>query len=338
MSENGKYLVTPGKGIAGLRLERAPVPKPRRGQVLVRMKAFSLNYRDLLIMDGHYPGGAPGTVVPLSDGAGEIVELGEGCTRFAPGERVCPIFMQSWAGGEMADADGATALGGAIDGVLAEYVVIDETGLVRAPAHMSFAQSATLPCAAVTAWNALYGREPITAGSTVLALGTGGVAIWALQLAKAGGARVVITSSSDAKLERVAALGADHVLNYASNADWGGAARVFTKGRGIDKIVDSAGPGTMPQSLAALRRGGEIAMVGVIAPGTIDPLAILVGGALVRGIMVGSRQHFEDLVRATENHVIVPVIDRSFAFEQAGDAYEHLRAGQHIGKIVIELP
>ncbi|WP_285020600.1 NAD(P)-dependent alcohol dehydrogenase [Novosphingobium sp. fls2-241-R2A-195] len=337
MTENRRYVITPGQGIAGLRQERVAMPRPGRGQVLLRMRAFSLNFRDLLMIDGHYPGGAPDAIVPLSDGAGEVVELGEGCSRFAVGDRVCPIFMQSWIGGDMTDADGASALGGAIDGVLAEYVVVDEAGLVAIPAHMDFAQAATLPCAAVTTWNALYGREPITPGSTVMALGTGGVAIWTLQLAKAAGARVVITSSSDAKLERATAMGADHVVNYAATPEWGAAARAFTGGRGIDKIVDSAGPGTMPQSLSALRRGGEIAMVGVIAPGTIDPLAILVGGALVRGVMVGSRRHFEDLGRALEAHRIEPLIDRSFTFDETAEAYEHLRAAQDMGKVVIEM-
>lgn len=336
MSDNRKYVITPGRGIEGLRLERAPVPRPGRGQVLVRMKAFSLNFRDLLMVDGHYPGGTLDAIVPLSDGAGEVAELGEGCTRFAVGERVCPIFMQSWMAGGMTDADGATALGGAIDGVLADYVVVAEAGLVRAPAHLDFAQAATLPCAAVTTWNALYGKEPITPGTTVLALGTGGVAMWTLQLAKAGGARVVVTSSSDAKLERAAAMGADHVVNYAANAEWGRIARGFTES-GVDKVVDSAGPGTMVQSLASLRRGGEIAMVGVLAPGTIDPIAILVGGALVRGVMVGSRRHFEELVTALEAHAITPLIDRTFSFEDAARAYEHLRTGQHMGKVVIEM-
>lgn len=337
MTNNRVYTIMPGKGTPGISLEERPMPTPGRGQVLLRMKAFSLNFRDLLMADGLYPIAMPEKVVPLSDGAGEIVALGEGCGRFAVGERVCPIFMQSWIGGEMEDADAGSALGGAIDGVLAEYVVVDEAGLVRIPAHMSYAEASTLPCAAVTAWNALYGKEPIQPGSTVLALGTGGVAIWALQLAKAGGAKVIITTSSDAKGERALAMGADHVVNYAKDADWGASVRALTGGRGVDKVVDSAGPGTMAQTMAALRRGGEIAMVGVIAQGTIDPLAILVGGLLVRGIMVGSRQHFEQLASALETHGIEPVIDHSFPFEQAAEAFDHLRKAGHLGKIVIEL-
>ncbi|WP_374413737.1 NAD(P)-dependent alcohol dehydrogenase [Novosphingobium colocasiae] len=337
MTQNRTYTIQPGKGIAGLELEDRPVPTPGRGQVLLRMKAFSLNFRDLLMVDGLYPVAMPERVVPLSDGAGEIVELGEGCNRLAVGDRVCPIFMQSWIGGDMSDADAGSALGGGIDGVLAEYIVVDEAGLVRIPAHMSYADASTLPCAAVTAWNALYGKEPIQPGSTVLTLGTGGVAIWALQLAKAGGAKVIITTSSDAKGERASAMGADHVVNYAKDADWGASVRALTGGRGVDKVVDSAGPGTMAQTMAALRRGGEIAMVGVIAQGTVDPLAILVSGLLVRGIMVGSRQHFENLAAALETHGIAPVIDRSFPFEKAGDAFEYLRKASHLGKVVIEL-
>lgn len=333
---NQKYLITPGKGTAGLRIEQAAVPKPGPGQALIRMRAWSLNFRDLMMIDGTYPVGDLRDIVPLSDGAGEIVELGEGCTRFAVGDRVCPIFTQSWLGGDMADGDLANSLGGAIDGVLADYVVLSETGLVKMPAHMDFAEAATLPCAAVTAWNALYAREPLKPGATVLTLGTGGVAIWTLQLAHAAGAKVIITSSSDAKLARAAGLGADHGINYATNSEWGAAARAFTGGRGVDKIVDSAGSAAMGQNLAALRRMGEIAMVGVLSLGEIDPVGILIGGAMVRGVMVGSRGDFEDLVRALEHHQIRPVIDRKFGFDEAGAAFDHLKSGSHFGKVVIE--
>ena len=330
-----RWLISPGKGVSGLRVEQVTIPRPGPGQALVRMHAWSLNFRDLLMIDGTYPVGHLRDIVPLSDGAGEIAELGEGCTRFAVGDRVCPIFMQSFLGGDMADADAASALGGAIDGVLADHVVLDERGLVRMPAHMDFAEAATLPCAAVTAWNALYAREPINSGSTVLTLGTGGVAIWTLQLARAAGARVIITSSSDAKLARAAELGADHGINYAADPEWGAAARAFTGGRGVDKIVDSAGSAAMGQNLAALRRCGEIAMVGVLSLGQIDPVGILIGGALVRGIMVGSRNEFEDMVRALEFHRIAPVIDRRFPSSEVAAAFEHLRSGAHFGKVVI---
>lgn len=333
---NTRYLIAPGKGAAGISTEQAAIPKPGPGQALLRMRAWSLNFRDLMMVDGTYPVGDLRQIVPLSDGAGEIVELGEGCTRFAVGDRVCPIFMQTFIGGDMTDADAGSALGGAIDGVLAEYVVLSESGLVKMPSHMSFAEAATLPCAAVTAWNALYAREPINSGSTVLTLGTGGVAIWTLQLAKAAGAKVVITSSSDAKLARAAEMGADNGVNYATNAEWGAAARAFTGGRGVDKIVDSAGSAAMGQNLAALRRCGEIAMVGVLSLGAIDPVGILIGGALVRGVMVGSRAEFEALVRALEHHQIHPVIDRKFGFDEVGAAYDHLRSGSHFGKVVIE--
>ncbi len=333
---NQRYLIAPGKGTAGMRIERGEIPRPGPGQALIRMRAWSLNFRDLMMVDGTYPVGDLREIVPLSDGAGEIVELGAGCTRFAVGDRVCPIFMQSFIGGDMTDADAGSALGGSIDGVLADYVVLDETGLVRIPAHMDFAEAATLPCAAVTAWHALYAREPINSGSTVLTLGTGGVAIWTLQLARAAGAQIIITSSSDAKLARAADLGATHGINYAANAEWGVAARAFTAGRGVDKIVDSAGSAAMGQNLAALRRYGEIAMVGVLSLGQIDPVGILIGGALVRGVMVGSRQDFEALVRALEQHAIRPVIDRRFGFAEAGAAFDHLRSGSHFGKVVIE--
>lgn len=335
MNEGRQYTIVPGKSEAGLKMTTVPTPGPGPGEVVIEMKAWSLNFRDLMMIDGLYPGGSVQPVVPLSDGAGIVSKVGDGCHKFAPGDRVCPIFMPSWTSGEMVDQDAMSALGGAADGTLRDFGIFPESALVRIPDCLSFAEAATMPCAGVTAWNALYGASPIEPGATVLALGTGGVAIWTMQLAHAAGARIVLTSSSDDKIERVRTMGASQGVNYAKDANWGTAARAHAGPAGFDKIVDSAGPATMSQTLSALRRGGELVMVGVLAPGEIDPTAILIGGARVRGVMVGSREQFEHLARAVQTNDIHPVIDRSFGFEDAAEAYRYLRTQKHIGKVVI---
>jgi NADPH:quinone reductase-like Zn-dependent oxidoreductase len=253
------------------------------------------------------------------------------------GDRVAGIFMQGWLGGEIEPAFRDTALGGAIDGVLAEYVVFDQQGLVHVPAHLSFAQAACLPCAGVTAWNALMGLNPVQPGQSVLVLGTGGVSIFALQFAHAAGARVIATSSSDAKLERARALGASELVNYKAREDWDVAVRGLTDGRGVDHVVEIGGPGTLQRSIGAARLGGLVSLIGVLTRGQIDPLAILAGGAIVRGVFVGSRQMFEAMNRAITTSGMMPVVDRVFAFEEAAQAYRALKSAQHVGKIVISL-
>jgi NADPH:quinone reductase-like Zn-dependent oxidoreductase len=326
-------------GIDDLSLQEADVPKPGPGQVLVRLRAASLNYRDYAVATGKYLMSAlPDNLVPLSDAAGEVVEIGPDVHRVKPGDRVAGIFMQGWLGGDMDPAFGATALGGAIDGVLAEYRVFDQHGLVHLPSHLSFAEGATLPCAAVTAWNALYGLKPLLPGQTVLVLGTGGVSMFALQFAHAAGARVIATSSSDEKLERAKALGASDGINYRATEDWQKSVRTLTDGRGVDHVVEVGGPGTLQRSIGAVRLGGVVTLIGVLTRGTIDPLAILGGGAIVRGVFVGSRAMFEDMNRAIALHAIKPVIDRMFPFPDAPEAYQHLKAAGHVGKIVISIP
>jgi NADPH:quinone reductase-like Zn-dependent oxidoreductase len=246
-------------GIDDLTLQHADEPKPGPGQVLVRMHAASLNYRDYAVATGKYLMSAlPNDLVPLSDGAGEVVEIGLGVTRVKPGDRVAGIFMQGWLGGDMEPSFGATALGGAIDGVLAEYKVFDETGLVHLPPHLSYAEGASLPCAAVTAWNALYGLKPLQPGQTVLVLGTGGVSMFALQFARAAGARVIATSSSDEKLAKAKALGASDGINYRAHEDWQKQVRALTDGRGVDHVVEVGGPGTLQRSIATVRLGGVV--------------------------------------------------------------------------------
>ena len=258
-------------------------------------------------------------------------------TRVQAGDRVAGIFMQSWLGGGMEPADGGTALGGAINGVLAEYVVFGEQSLVHVPAHLSYEEAATLPCAAVTAWNALYGLHALQPGQSVLVLGTGGVSMFALQFAHAAGARVIATSSSDAKLERARAMGASDGINYKSHPEWQEAVKSLTDGRGVDHVVEVGGPGTLARSLGAVRHGGTVTLIGVLTRGTLDPLAIFGSGAIVRPIYVGSRQMFEAMNRALALHRTLPAIDRVFAFEDVRAAYDHLKGATHVGKVVVRI-
>ena len=334
------YRLPKAEGIDCLELQQAETPRPGRGQVLVRMHAASLNYRDLMVARGTYARGrVPPNLVPLSDGAGEVVETGPDVTRVAVGDRVAGIFMQSWIAGEATDADAASALGGGIDGVLAEYVLFEQQGLVKLPENFSFEEGATLPCAAVTAWNALFAGRPLTAGETVLVLGTGGVAIFALQFAVAAGARVIVTSSSDEKLQRARQLGADISINYRETPEWHQPVLEATEGRGADHTIEVGGSGTLQRSIAATRRGGEVALIGVLTGrNEINPMGIMTRGVSVRGIYVGSRAMFEAMNRALYVHRLHPVIDRKFPFAEAKAAYRHLESQQHFGKVVIRSP
>ena len=333
------YEMSAADGLDSWRGAERPTPEPGRGQVLVRLRAASLNYRDLLICEGRYPFAINlDRMIPVSDGAGEVVALGEGVRRFQGGERVAGIFSQSWLGGAQVADMWRTALGGAVDGVLAEYRVFDEDGLVTLPESLSFEEGATLPCAAVTAWNALYGLKPLRAGETVLTLGTGGVSIFAIQLARAAGARVIATSSSDAKLERAKALGAHDTINYRSHPDWQHEVRRLTDDAGVDHVVEVGGTGTLPRSIASTRPGGHVGLIGLLAQGeAIDPLAILGASCIVRGVAVGSREMFEDMNRSFALHRIEPVIDRVYAFDEAPAALADLAKATHVGKIVIRI-
>jgi NADPH:quinone reductase-like Zn-dependent oxidoreductase len=330
-----RYEIRNAGGLDGLVIADRPERPLGRGEVRVRIRAASLNYRDLMVAKGMFPGGLPENLVPLSDGAGEVVETGPDVTRVSVGDRVMPIFKQSWIGGEIEPADNATTLGGAIDGVLAERAVFDQSGLVHLPAGLSYAEGATLPCAAVTAWAAVQSARPVTAGDTVLVLGTGGVATFALQFARAAGARVIVTSSSDEKIERAKALGASDGVNYRTHADWGDKVRALTGGRGVDLVVETGGGGTIVQSIAATRLAGAISLVGVITQGLFDPLLIMRANLTVKGIGVGPRKDFEAMNRAIVVNDIRPVIDRTFAFEEAPEAFRYLEGGEHFGKIVI---
>jgi NADPH:quinone reductase-like Zn-dependent oxidoreductase len=332
------YRFPQAAGIDTLELQDVPTPEPGRGQILVRMRAASLNYRDLNVAAGRAARGSiPANLVPLSDGAGEVVKLGPDVTRVAPGDRVAGLFMQTWLGGELEPAHVDSSRGGAIDGVLAEYVLFDQDGVVHLPPHLSFEEGATLPCAGVTAWNALHAGRPLQSGETVLVLGTGGVSVFALQLAHAAGARVIATSSSDAKLAQVKALGASDGVNYKAHPDWQHEVMALTGGRGVDHVVEVGGAGTLPRSVEASRQGGQIHLIGVLTGGEVNPTPILRRTVTLRGIYVGSRQMFEALNRTVALHRIRPVIDHVFDFHQAKDAYRHLESRSHVGKVVIRI-
>ena len=333
------YTIRRGAGIEGLaritRASAAPGPK----DVRVRMRAVALNYRDLMVARGD--SGVPGLdVVPASDGAGEVVEVGHEVTQFRPGDRVISAFFPDWQDGAQEPSKVARALGGSADGVLAEEVVMDERAWVAMPAHLDFAEAATIPCAAVTAWHALFGLDPLKPGDCVLLLGTGGVSTWALQLAKAAGLRVAISSSDDAKLDRAVALGADATINYRRTPEWHDEALRLTGGRGVDRVLDIGGPDTLPRSIAAVRSGGTIAVIGRLtgtAGVTIDPAALFGGSKRLAGVLVGSRAMTEDVVRFLELTGIRPVIDKLFDFADAREAYAYLGDAQHFGKVVIRL-
>jgi NADPH:quinone reductase-like Zn-dependent oxidoreductase len=328
-----------GNGVETLTLVEREPPRAGPGQVRVRIRAASLNYRDLLVASGTYSRGGPPKrpLVPLSDGAGEVVEVGPGVTRLRPGDRVAGSFFQRWIDGPFTDDKGASALGGAIDGVLAEEVVLEADAAVPFAPHLSFEEAATLPCAGVTAWVGLVVQGGLAAGETVLAMGTGGVSIFALQLAKLRGARVVLTSSHDEKLARGQALGADAVINYRTTPDWDAAARALTGGRGVDHLLEVGGATTLPLSLRAVRAGGHLTLVGLLGGTRGDPEAASKNarGVRVDSVYVGSARHLEALNAAVAEARLRPVVDRVFPFEEARAAYEHLRRGAHFGKVVI---
>lgn len=331
-------------GLANLRREERPDPEPGPGELLLRIRAASINYRDLLMVEGKYNPKQPLPLTPCSDGAGEIVAFGPGAGARAPelsvGDRVMPIFAQGWQGGRPRRDMVATTLGGPLDGTLAELMTVRAEGVVPVPEHLSDEEAATLPCAAVTAWHALTGAPdpPIRAGATVLTLGTGGVSIFALQLARLLGARVIVTSSSDEKLARARELGAWEGINYRSTEDWGKAVRALVP-EGVDLVVEVGGGDTLPRSLRAVASGGTVALIGVLAgrPAQLDVASVLMRSVRIQGVLVGGREHFEAMNRAIAAHELRPVVDRVFGFDEAPDAFAHLGAGKHFGKVVVRV-
>jgi NADPH:quinone reductase-like Zn-dependent oxidoreductase len=325
-------------GIENLKLIEVARSEPGFGQVLVRMTAASLNYRDFMVVTGNYNPKMKRPMIPLSDGVGVIEEVGEGVNRFAKGDRVAGCFMQKWIEGPPTKEKNVSALGGAIDGVLREYVVFSEEGLVPVPKTLDDVETAALPCAAVTAWHALFEDAPPVPGETVLLQGTGGVSIFALQLAKVAGLRTIITSSSDAKLERAKSLGASETINYKAQPNWDEAARKLTGGAGVDRVVEVGGSDTLPRSLRAIRTGGLISMIGGLTGGdpNVSPIPILMNSVRVQGVYVGSRTMFERLVRAIDFHTIKPVIDKVFPWIEFKEALNHMQSQQHFGKICLK--
>lgn len=332
-------LVNPGPAGFTLKLADAPVRAPGANEVLVKVRAASLNRRDIYVIDGQYPIGSRTSLVPLSDGAGEVVAAGSGVKRFRVGDRVAANFFQNWVSGPPAADTPETALGGALDGMLTEYITLNEAGLVKIPANLSFEEAATLPCAGVTAWNGLMTRGHMQPGDFVVLEGTGGVSIFGLQFAAALGAKPIITSSSDAKLERAKALGAVGLINYKKNPEWEKSVMQITGGAGARHILEVGGKDTLPHALASLGSGGNIALIGGLGGfgGDIPALALMGRNASAFGIYVGSRENFEAMNAFIEKHKVQPVIDRTFDFKDAQAAYNHMKSGDFVGKIVIRI-
>ncbi len=314
------------------------VPILAPNQILIKVKAASLNYRDLLNI-GDFDGTRDG-LIPLSDAAGIVDAVGGAVTRWKVGDRVSPNFFPAWHGGNFSPAHLSNALGGGqTDGVLAAFIAIEESAVVGVPEHLSFIEAATLPCAGVTAWHALFERGKLRAGETVLVQGTGGVALFGLQLAVAQGARVIVTSSSDAKLDRARALGAWKTINYVNEPEWDRAAQLLTDGRGVDHILELGGPDTYDRSISAIAPGGQIAQIGVLSGFGSQPnlTPLQFKNATINGVCVGSVEHYERLNAFVSEHAIRPVIDATFAFDDAFQAYETLRSANHFGKLAIAL-
>lgn len=313
-------------------------PTPASDEVLVKFHAASLNYRDLMVVEGTYNPRMKLPAVPLSDGAGEVVAIGDRVTKWAIGDRVMPIFAQSWIDGEVTEEKRRTSLGAGAywDGVLRDCGTFHQDGLVRIPDHLSFEEASTLPCAALTAWHALAVSGELKAGDTVLTLGTGGVSIFALQLAKLFGARVIATTGNDDKLDKLRDLGADEVINYRSREDWDKAVLELTAKKGVDHVVEVGGSGTLARSVNAVRMGGHIAMIGALTTaGDFNPITLFMKSVRLQGVFTGSRSMFEDLVRAIEVAEMHPVIDRIFDFDEVRSAMHYMKTGAHFGKVVI---
>jgi NADPH:quinone reductase-like Zn-dependent oxidoreductase len=333
------WRIAAGGGIDGLKLvdEASPEPGPR--QVKVRVRATSINFRDLLVLKGFYPVTTTDPLVPGSDAAGDVIATGTAVRRFKPGDKVATSFFPNWIEGRVAPQKIAGALGGGGAGTFAEEIVLDEDALVRAPSHLDYTQATTLTCAGTTAWNALFVQGALRPGSTVLLLGTGGVSIWALQLAKAAGARVIITSSSDEKLAQAKALGADAGINYRTHPAWSGEVRRLTEGAGAEIVLEVGGEKTIEQSIASVQMGGTVVIIGAVSGmgGAIVPRSLIGASIRVQGVYVGSRQMHEDLARFVEAAHITPAVGRVFGFGEAPEAFRHFEAGKHFGKVALKV-
>jgi NADPH:quinone reductase-like Zn-dependent oxidoreductase len=326
-------------GLDNIVIVRRPVSRLEPSQVRVRVRAASLNHRDLLVIHGHYSDRSRLPMVPLSDCAGEVVEVGRDVERFKIGDRVSAALLPDWVNGPFSSGMLASALGGTVDGVLGEYFSCDQRAIVAISDWLSFEEAATLPCAALTAWNALFEQGNLKPGQTVLVQGSGGVSVFALQFAVAAGARVIATSGSDTKLERLRELGATHVVNYRRQPDWSRVVLELTNGVGVDHVIETGGAGTLDQSIEAAAVGGCISVIGVLsgASGTLDTLSILKKTLRLQGILLGSVEMFERMVGTIENLEIRPVIDRTFDMQDIVAALKYLESGRHVGKVVVRV-
>mgnify|MGYP001761685978 CR=1 FL=1 len=333
------YLIKTEPHSTGLGQAQRKLDAPVGHEVHVRVHAVALNFRDLMLAEDQYRGANVSPVIPCSDGAGEVIAIGPQVTRFKVGDRVVSAFFADWISGAPTPQNTANTLGGAVDGLLAQEVVLHEQTLVAIPAHLSWIEAATLPCAAVTAWNALFVEGRLKAGDNVLLLGTGGVSIWALQLAKAAGVHVIMTSSSDEKLQRARSLGANATVNYKHTPEWQDEVLGLTGGRGVDLVLEVGGQGTLSRSMASARMGGTVAIIGGVSGfgGEINPVTLIGSAKRIAGILVGSRDMLEALSSFVSENAIHPVIDRVFSFDQAREAYAYLKSGSHFGKVVIEV-
>jgi NADPH:quinone reductase-like Zn-dependent oxidoreductase len=326
-------------GLEHLHFAESDHPEPRPGEVVIRLRAVSLNYRDLLVVQGKYNPRMKLPRVPLSDGAGEVVSVGSEVVNWKPGDRVVVPFFPAWLDGELSPAKAASALGGDVDGLLREFAAISAEALLPIPAHLSFEQAATLPCAAVTAWNGLFVSGNLQPGQTLLLQGTGGVSLFGLQFGRQAGARIILISSSDAKLERARAMGAHETINYRTEPDWEKRVLELTGGRGVDLTLEVGGAGTLSKTLRATACAGHISLIGVLSgiTGEVQIAHLLHKALTIRGIYVGSRAMFAAMNEAIALNGLEPVIDRVFAFDESPEAFRHLQTAQHFGKIVIRI-
>ena len=324
-------------GLENIAIEERPDPVAGPGEILVRVRASSLNYHDFVVAIGGIP--TDDGRILMSDGAGEVVGVGAGAARFKPGDKVLGLFFPNWQAGQIAGEGFAAVPGDGADGFAAELVAMPETAFTRMPEGYSYTEAATLPCAALTAWRGMFVEGNVKPGDWVLTQGTGGVSIFALQFAKAAGARVIATSSSDAKLEKLKALGADHVINYKEEPEWGKKALELTNGRGVDEVVEIGGPGTLTQSIAACRVGAHISLIGVLTgvSGEVPTALFFSKNLTMSGITVGSAAHQEDMIAAIEANGIKPVLDKDFPLDALAEAFGHQASQKHFGKITVSI-
>lgn len=326
-------------GLENLKLVERDNPRPKSKEVLVKIHAASLNYRDYLVVNGKYNPYFKLPLIPLSDGAGEVVEIGEDVTNFSVGDRVMGTFAPDWLSGQGTRAQIRNTIGGPNDGTLCELKIFTDHGLVSIPSHLSYEEAATLPCAALTSWSAMVIEGTVNPGDTVVVLGTGGVSIFALQFAKILGANVIATSGSDEKLEKAKQLGADYTINYKSTKDWSKEIKRITEGVGADHIIEVGGGGTLEQSIKSIRPFGQISLIGVLAGGSKDLnlLPVLMNNIKIQGIVVGSKAGFESMNKAISYHKLKPIVDKVFSFEESKESIEYLKSGNHFGKVCIKI-